>query len=418
MHPRAANDETRSIEKRIAEVQKQVAADQQQLDQLKNLPPKKRNAEFDDQLDLAQAQLALDQEDLADARQDLIRAGGDIQSTLRRMLEEHEATHKLALELPSADPSGESWPLTSHLRSWKGRRGKQEQIAAAGREADASLATLTRSHDDLDQRIKAARSGPATFSPGSAANPQAKSAALMRALGEDMKSLADYDKRIQDERELSDIYRDWGTLTASYQRGSVHAMIQCFLWILFIGLAALLGTHLVGRLYGALGLERRRLHSLQLVARFAVQGVALLLALLVIFGAPGEMTTMLGLAGAGLTVALKDFIVAFFGWFVLMGKNGIRIGDWVEINGVGGEVIEIGLMKHDPAGNRRIGGRRPSNRPPHDLPQQLCDPGQVLQLLHRRPVDVGRTRSLGPAGDRPLPHAAGRAGDGGGRDLR
>jgi small-conductance mechanosensitive channel len=41
---------------------------------------------------------------------------------------------------------------------------------------------------------------------------------------------------------------------------------------------------------------------------------------------------------------MQDFILAFFGWFVLMGKNGIRIGDWVEINGVGGEVTEIGLM--------------------------------------------------------------------------
>ena len=45
-----------------------------------------------------------------------------------------------------------------------------------------------------------------------------------------------------------------------------------------------------------------------------------------------------------LTIALQDFILAFFGWFVLMGKNGIRVGDWVEINGVGGEVTEIGLI--------------------------------------------------------------------------
>jgi small-conductance mechanosensitive channel len=57
------------------------------------------------------------------------------------------------------------------------------------------------------------------------------------------------------------------------------------------------------------------------------------------------MTTILGLAGAGLTVALKDFIVAFFGWFVLMGKNGIRVGDWVEIDGIGGEVVEIGFLR-------------------------------------------------------------------------
>ena len=50
------------------------------------------------------------------------------------------------------------------------------------------------------------------------------------------------------------------------------------------------------------------------------------------------------LAGAGLTVALKDFIVGFIGWFVLMGKNGIRLGDWVEINGVTGEVVELGMF--------------------------------------------------------------------------
>ncbi len=80
-----------------------------------------------------------------------------------------------------------------------------------------------------------------------------------------------------------------------------------------------------------------------------LQSVALILLIcLVAFvaeGAPGQMTTFLGLAGAGLTVALKDFIVAFFGWFVLMGKNGIRVGDWVEINGIGGEVVEVGVLR-------------------------------------------------------------------------
>ena len=53
---------------------------------------------------------------------------------------------------------------------------------------------------------------------------------------------------------------------------------------------------------------------------------------------------MLGLVGAGLTVALKDFIVAFVGWFVLMGRNGMRLGDWVEINGVSGEVVELNMF--------------------------------------------------------------------------
>jgi small-conductance mechanosensitive channel len=76
-----------------------------------------------------------------------------------------------------------------------------------------------------------------------------------------------------------------------------------------------------------------------------IQLVTLLLVLLVIFGAPKQVPTILGLATAGLTVVFQDFILAFFGWFVLMGKDGIRVGDWVEINGVGGEVVEIGLFR-------------------------------------------------------------------------
>jgi small-conductance mechanosensitive channel len=93
------------------------------------------------------------------------------------------------------------------------------------------------------------------------------------------------------------------------------------------------------------GQERTRLHTLRAVIRFAIQAVGVVLIALVILGAPQQTTTFLGLAGAGLTVAMKDFIVAFFGWFVLMGKNGLRVGDWVEINGVAGEVVEINLLR-------------------------------------------------------------------------
>jgi small-conductance mechanosensitive channel len=84
--------------------------------------------------------------------------------------------------------------------------------------------------------------------------------------------------------------------------------------------------------------------TLRAVARLTLQILAVLLTLLVIFGPPTQLGTFLGLAGAGLTVALKDFIVGFVGWFVLMGRNGIRLGDWVEINGVTGEVVELGMF--------------------------------------------------------------------------
>src|SRR6201999_3834360 len=52
-----------------------------------------------------------------------------------------------------------------------------------------------------------------------------------------------------------------------------------------------------------------------------------------------------GLTTAGLTGALKDFIVAFFGWFGVMGRTGIGAGDWGEINGGVGEVLEVTLLR-------------------------------------------------------------------------
>jgi small-conductance mechanosensitive channel len=98
------------------------------------------------------------------------------------------------------------------------------------------------------------------------------------------------------------------------------------------------------RLVGRAKLDRRQVETLRSVARVSLQILSIVVILLVLIGMPTQLGTMLGIVGAGLTVALKDFIVAFIGWLVLMGKNGMRLGDWVEINGVSGEVIELGMF--------------------------------------------------------------------------
>ena len=101
--------------------------------------------------------------------------------------------------------------------------------------------------------------------------------------------------------------------------------------------------HAIGR--AKHGTDRHRLHQLHVIVRVAMQVAALLGILLIVFGPPTQLSTIIGLLTAGFTVVMKDFIVAFFGWFTLMGKNGISVGDWVEIEGVSGAVIEIGLLK-------------------------------------------------------------------------
>src|SRR2546429_1613526 len=122
-------------------------------------------------------------------------------------------------------------------------------------------------------------------------------------------------------------------------------MLWSFLLIALILLAVYIAGRIVDHFIIDVKHEWTRLKTLRVVIRFVIQAVGVLLILFVLFGIPNQMPTILGLAGAGLTVAMKDFIVAFFGWFILMGRNGIRVGDWVEINGVGGEVVEIGLLR-------------------------------------------------------------------------
>jgi hypothetical protein len=168
--------------------------------------------------------------------------------------------------------------------------------------------------------------------------------AKTRAITADQRNLADFDKRINNERELSETYTQWMDVVSQRQRAVARQTLIGATIILVIALIGLFFNTWLEKLLGQTTLDHRQVQTLKATARLAVQVVAVLLILLVIFGPLNQLATFLGLAGAGLTVALKDFIVGFLGWFVLMRKNGIRLGDWVEINGVTGEVIEIGLF--------------------------------------------------------------------------
>jgi small-conductance mechanosensitive channel len=55
--------------------------------------------------------------------------------------------------------------------------------------------------------------------------------------------------------------------------------------------------------------------------------------------------TFFGLLAAGVAVALQSVIIAALGYFVLVGKRGIRMGDRVEISGVIGDVNDIGWLQ-------------------------------------------------------------------------
>jgi small-conductance mechanosensitive channel len=58
-----------------------------------------------------------------------------------------------------------------------------------------------------------------------------------------------------------------------------------------------------------------------------------------------SFATFAGLLTAGLAVAMQSVLVSIVGYFFLIGKYGIRVGDRVQIGNVSGEVIDLGLVR-------------------------------------------------------------------------
>jgi len=360
-HPPQSQPQFRELYEHAGQAQTQVQADQALVDELKKQSASAsgtRAASVQEQLDVAQAQSELDQDELDDAKEDLVRSGADPGALIQRQFDQHQAAEHGDEQKPAAANTPEVNYQAGHLlaqfNAWRALRGKIAQLHQARDEAGQFATALNQAHDSLHQQLTAAKaktlgsrgqpnSGPA----GSAAQPQTAGPTVksLRILSDDQKNLADLDKRIQDQQELQKTYGAWISLVQAHQRTALHGMIQSALWILVILLVIYVTDQTIDHYIAGVGQERARLHTLRAVIRFAVQIVGVLLILLVILGPPQQLPTILGFAGAGLTVALKDFIVGFFGWFVLMGRNGLRVGDWVEIEGVVGEVIEINLLR-------------------------------------------------------------------------
>jgi len=318
----------RDLDKRVNELKAQVAWDHRRVAQL----AKTASPNDTDELDLAKAQLALDQDELDDSQQDLARQGGDPHAALERARQEHEAIQNQTAQAIKGASASPTATLVDQTRTWFSLSSLDQRVLAAGQQATAQAAALARQHDQLEKQTHPR-------------DPDAEAETIesLARLSEQRKILAELDQRIQDCQQLAGVYRNWRALIETRRRAVLHLLLGSLAKILVILLAATLANMAIRRLLHQTDGKRR--HKARMIATVAVQLVAVGFILLVLFGPPNQLSTIIGLATAGLTVVLKDSIVAFFGWFTLMGKNGIRVGDWVEINGVSGEVVEIGLLK-------------------------------------------------------------------------
>jgi len=391
-NPAPLTKETRALAARIQTLEDTAVVDEERVAELKEQVTKAHDNKADalqDQLDLAEAQLALDQDDLDDSHQDFIRAGGDKHATIQKLLDQYEAGQPQAdathpgTAIPTAPTitsaaANSSMELTksdsvvAQSQAWLSLHSKEKLLIQARDAALADAASLSVTHDSLEKVLdeekaqkkilpkKAAashssagpaakgKSQPESSAPAPApeiasAPPPATSAlSVLEHLSQDQRDLSEVDKRIVNEQQLAAAYSNWLTRVDARERYFLHGICRAVFWILLIALLVFIANYWIQRFFEDLARERRDLQAMGTVILLVVQAIGLVVILLVIFGVPSNFATLVAFAGAGITVAMKDFILGFMGWFILMGKDGIRPGDWVEINGIGGEVLEVG----------------------------------------------------------------------------
>lgn len=91
--------------------------------------------------------------------------------------------------------------------------------------------------------------------------------------------------------------------------------------------------------------DSRRRYQLLLLRRIALWSVVVIVIGIAFASELSSFATFAGLITAGIAVAMQSVLVSIVGYFFLIGKYGIRIGDRVQIGEVAGEVIDLGLVR-------------------------------------------------------------------------
>lgn len=327
--------------------------------------------------ELTQAQLQLDEARLDDARQDLRRSRAPAMMTPQQVLARTASAEAAARQL--AGKWRQRWRQQSQARnpetarglavlvtSWRllaakvkalrWAAGQSAAAAAAARQAHIALhAQLQRAERQNGQRMAGAMASLQTRpQPGARQAAGLSGSVAQRAqlavqdaeqLAAGQRRLIGYDQTIHWQTTLAQAYQRWAAIGTAQQELAIHDALGLTLEILAGFAVLLILDWLVGRAARRWRGERRRVHTVRHLTRFALGVAALVWLLLMALGKPAQWLTFLGLAGAGLTVALEDTILSFAGWFVVIGRRGVTPGDWVEINGVNGEVVEVTLLR-------------------------------------------------------------------------
>jgi hypothetical protein len=336
-----------ALQQRVTELQETIKNDQARIASLSagaGTRPASAVSNGSD-LEIAKAQLGLDQSELTDSIEDLARESGDQRVQLQQELAARQAVMQRYRDSASKDDgqtavaSAEQYTtFAQQLSTWRSLRDRKQLIAQAEQLATADVAALTA--DQTKLKTEAAGLGDKTVAESSS-----KRIGRLRQISVQKNIQSILNDRLGAQQQLAALYGRWGEQIEIQRKIVVHLILRSLAWIAAICTLVILAGWALQLALENMVRDPRQKQTLQTVLNLGTQLAGLLLILLTIFGVPHQMPTILGLATAGLTVVFQDFILAFCGWFVLMGPNGVRVRDWVEIDGVGGEVVQLGLFR-------------------------------------------------------------------------
>lgn len=219
---------------------------------------------------------------------------------------------------PTAKLKLEADSLASPLREWRDRI-MQEGSGASGRISTddlSALGTTRRTLESLAAQFKLVATG-------------------LLALRQESIAL----------EQSRDNVREWRTSFDRRYDEVVRELLGRALMIgVFLFLLAL-GSEIWRRATFRYVSDLRRRRQFLIMRRFTT---GILMSIVVILGLVsnfGSLATYAGLITAGVAVALQSVILSLAGYFLLIGRYGIRVGDRVTVAGVTGDVIDVGPVR-------------------------------------------------------------------------
>ena len=145
--------------------------------------------------------------------------------------------------------------------------------------------------------------------------------------------------------EDEDSLANWVQVVSDSRARALTRLLRRLGSLLGILLAVFIVAYFVKKIPSRFVKEEKSAYYFRKLIGFVTWLIVILIVIFNAAGGIGSISAVIGLAGAGLAIALQDPIVSLVGWFLIIGKYGIRVGDRIEINGVKGDVIDVGMLR-------------------------------------------------------------------------